>query len=118
MKLKNLLRKEMLTPQQLAEKKEVIGQSPALNLSFHLDHKFSNVGDSGKPELSFTISISSTGGKEYYKIISDQQEKEKFEIAISKEINLAARRLNRNIKQVIQKYGLKPRAEEEEEGGI
>lgn len=111
MKLKNLLRKEI---QQLSEKKEVIGESPTLNLTFHLDHKFSNVGENGKPELSFTISVSSTGGKEYYKNVFDKAEKEKFELAIRQEINKAAKRLNRNIKQVVQKYGLKPRMEEED----
>ena len=114
MKLKKLLEESMLDQQlNLNEKKEVIGQSPTLNLSFHLDHKFSNVGQTGKPELSFTISVSSTGGKEYYKVVSDQQEKEKFELAVRKEINKAAKRLNKNIKYVINKYGLQPRAEEE-----
>lgn len=115
MKLKSLLTKNMLkeTELPLNEKKEVIGESPSLNLSFHLDHKFSNVGDTGKPELSFTISVSSTGGKEYYKVVSDQAEKEKFELAVRKEIHRAAKRLNKNIEYIINKYQLKPRQEEE-----
>ncbi len=114
MKLKSLLQKEILnSEQQLREKKEVIGNSPAINLTFHLDHKFSNVGENGKPELSFTISVSSTGGKEYYKNVSDQQEKEKFELAVRKEINRAAKRLNKNIEYIINKYKLQPRVEEE-----
>jgi hypothetical protein len=114
MKLKSLLQKEILNnEQQLREKKEVIGNSPAINLTFHLDHKFSNVGENGKPELSFTISVSSTGGKEYYKNVSDQQEKEKFELAVRKEINRAAKRLNKNIEYIINKYKLQPRVEEE-----
>lgn len=113
MKLKNLLRKEVLNNEQmLDEKKEVIGESPLLNLSFHLDHKFSNVGENGKPELSFTISVSSTGGKEYYKNVSDQAEKEKFQLAVRKEINKAAKRLNKNIEYIVQKYNLQPRTEE------
>jgi len=113
MKLKNLLRKEILNQEgMLDEKKEVIGSSPALNLSFHLDHKFSNVGETGNPELSFTISISSTGGKEYYKVVSDQAEKEKFELAVRKEIRRAARRLNKNMELIVDKYKLKPRSEE------
>lgn len=113
MKLKNLLKKEILQKEQmLDEKKEVIGSSPAINLSFHLDHKFSNVGENGKPELSFTISVSSTGGKEYFKNVSDQAEKEKFELAVRKEINKAAKRLNKNIEYIIEKYHLQPRTEE------
>lgn len=113
MKLKNLLKKEILQKEQmLDEKKEVIGSSPTLNLSFHLDHKFSNVGENGKPELSFTVSVSSTGGKEYFKNVSDQAEKEKFELAVRKEINKAAKRLNKNIEYIIEKYHLQPRTEE------
>lgn len=116
MKLKNLLKKEVLqqSEQMLGEKKEVIGASPTLNLSFHLDHKFSSVGETGKPELSFTISVSSTGGKEYYKIVGDREEKEKFELAVRKEINKAAARLNKNIEFIIEKYGLTPRMKDEE----
>lgn len=113
MKLKNLLRKEVLNnDQMLDEKKEVIGESPMLNLTFHLDHKFSNVGENGKPELSFTISVSSTGGKEYYKNVFDKAEKEKFELAIRQEINKAAKRLNKNIKLIVNKYGLQARSVE------
>ncbi len=114
MKLKSILQKEILKEEEipLAEKKEVIGASPLLNLTFHLDHKFSNVGETGKPELTFTISVSSTGGKEYYKIVSDQAEKEKFELAVRKEINKAAKRLNKNMEYIVEKYQLKPRAEE------
>ena len=113
MKLKNLLRKEILNNgQTLSEKKEVIGESPALNLSIHLDHKFSNVGENGKPELSFTISVSSTGGKEYYKNVSDQAEKDKFEQAVRHEISKAAKRLNKNIEYIVNKYQLQPRNEE------
>lgn len=115
MKLKSLLKKEILNQEaQLDEKKEVIGNSPTLNLTFHLDHKFSNVGESGRPELSFTISVSSTGGKEYIKHVSDKAEKEKFELAVRKEINKAAKRLNKNIEFIINKYKLQPRREEEE----
>lgn len=113
MKLKNLLKKEVLHKEQrLDEKKEVIGSSPLLNLTFHLDHKFSNVGENGKPELSFTISVSSTGGKEYFKNVADQSEKEKFELAVRREINKAAKRLNKNIQYIIDKYNLQPRTEE------
>lgn len=115
MKLKNILPKQVIKEEglPLAEKKEAIGESPLLNLTFHLDHKFSNVGETGKPELSFTISVSSTGGKEYYRVISDQAEKEKFELAVRKELYKAAKRLNKNIEYIVEKYQLKPRAEEE-----
>ncbi len=115
MKLKSILQKEILkeTEVPLTEKKEAIGESPLLNLTLHLDHKFSNVGETGKPELSFTISVSSTGGKEYYKVVTDQAEKEKFELAVRKELNKAAKRLNNNMQYIIEKYQLKPRAEEE-----
>lgn len=114
MKLKRILQKEILKEDELpiAEKKEVVGSSPLLNLTFHLDHKFSSVGETGKPELSFTVSVSSTGGKEYYRVVSDQAEKEKFELAVRREINKAAKRLNKNIEYIVEKYQLKPRVEE------
>jgi len=115
MKLKKIFEEEILKEMEvpLDEKKEAIGESPLLNLTFHLDHKFSNVGDTGKPELSFTISVSSTGGKEYYKIVTDQAEKEKFELAVRKELYKAAKRLNKNMEYIVDKYQLKPRSEEE-----
>lgn len=111
MKLKELL---AMRDALLKEKKEAIGEVPLLNLTFHLNHLFHSVGDSGKPELEFTISVSSTGGKEFRRVVADKAEKEKFELAVRQEINKAVARLNKNMKYIVNKYSLKPKVEEEE----
>lgn len=112
MKLKELL---SLRDELLNEKKEAVGEVPLLNLTFHLNHTFSNVGDSGKPELSFVISISSTGGKEFTKIVTDQVEKQKYELAVKRELRKAILRLNKNIKYIVNQYGLQPKSEEDDQ---
>lgn len=111
MKLKELL---TLRNKLLNEKKEAVGEVPSLNLTFHLDQMFKNVGDSGKPELQFTISISSTGGKEYARVVGDKAEKEKFEIEVKQALQKAISRLNKNMNFIVKKYQLKAKQEEEE----
>lgn len=115
MKLKKLLELNNQANQMIQEKKEAVGEVPLLNLTFHLDHKFSNVGDSGKPELSFTISISSTGGKEFTRVVSDKAEKEKFELAVAHEVSKAVNRLSKNMQYIVSKYHLKEKAQPEDE---
>lgn len=112
MKLKELLN---LRDTLLREKKEAIGEVPLLNLTFHLDHTFKSVGDSGKPELHFTISISSTGGKEFTRIVADDAEKEKFQLAVKHEMRKAVARLNKNMKMIVNKYSLQAKEEKEDE---
>lgn len=112
MKLKELL---ALRDAMLSEKKEAIGEVPLLNLTFHLNHIYKSVGDTGKPELEFTISISSTGGKEFSKVVSDEAEKDKFRAAVRHEVQKAVARLNKNMKYIIKKYNLQPKAEEKPE---
>lgn len=109
MKLKELL---AMRDALLKEKKEAVGEVPLLNLTFHLDHTFHSVGDSGKPELNFTISISSTGGKDFTKLVADDTEKEKFELAVKHEMRKAVARLNKNMEYIVKKYGLHAKSEE------
>ncbi len=99
----------------LREKKEAVGEVPLLNLTFHLNHTFHSVGDSGKPELNFTISISSTGGKDFARIVGDEAEKDKFRLAVKHELQKAVARLNKNMKYIVKKYNLQPKAEEKPE---
>ncbi len=51
----------------LMEKKEAIASSPTTNLTLHFEKDFQAVGEEGTPEATFAISISSTGGKEFYR---------------------------------------------------
>lgn len=112
MKLKELL---ALRDAMLSEKKEAVGEVPLLNLTFHLNHTFHSVGETGKPELDFTISISSTGGKDFYRVVADEAEKDKFRAAVKHEIQKAVARLNKNMKYIVKKYNLQPKAEQKPE---
>ncbi len=109
MKLKEIM---AMRDALLKEKKEAVGEVPLLNLTFHLDHTFHSVGDSGKPELNFTISISSTGGKDFTKVVADDAEKEKFQLAVKREMRKAVARLNKNMEYIVKKYGLHTKSEE------
>ena len=106
MKLKKLLEK-----QRLDEKKEAIASSPSTNMTLHYDPGFKNVGEEGKPEFSFTISISSTGGKEFFRGVADTQESAKIEEGIKLELRRTLRKFDKRIQYIIEKYSLQARNE-------
>lgn len=101
MKLINLLEIETLE-----EKKEAIASSPATNMTLHYDSDFKQVGNEGSPEFSFTISISSTGGKQYGRVVADSDESDKLSEGIKQELRKALRRFNRNLDHIVSKYKL------------
>lgn len=90
--------------QSLEEKKEAIATSPSTNITLHFDEDFKQVGESGGPESSFTISMSSTGGKEFFRSIGDREESAKLEQGVKLELRRAVRRFDKHIKLVLQKY--------------
>jgi len=96
MKLKQLV--------PLREKKEAIATSPTTNITLHFDKGFNEVGETGSPEATFTISISSTGGKEFYRGVSDRSEEEKINEGIRLELRRALRRFDKQIQNVLTKY--------------
>jgi len=104
MKLKKLMPK-----QRLEEKKEAIATSPNTNMTLHYDSDFKAVGENGTPEFSFTISISSTGGKEFFRGISDKEEGAKLAEGAKLELRRALRKFDRNIQYVLDKYKLQSR---------
>lgn len=104
MKLKKLLEK-----QQLEEKKQAIATSPTTNITLHYDSGFTNVGEAGTPEFTFTISMSSTGGKEYFRGVSDSQESAKLAEGVRLELRRALRKFDKNISAIIEKYNLQAR---------
>lgn len=104
MKLKNLLEK-----QQLEEKKQAIATSPATNITLHYDSGFSNVGEEGSPEFSFVISMSSTGGKEYFRGVADSEESAKLAEGVRLELRRALRKFDKNVQFIIEKYKLQTR---------
>lgn len=104
MKLKKLLEK-----QKLEEKKEAIATSPNTNVTMHYDSDFKNVGEEGKPEFSFTISVSSTGGKEFFRSISDSEESAKLAEGVKLELRRALRKFDSRIAYILEKYNLQAR---------
>lgn len=107
MKLQNLLKKENV--QRLEEKKEAIATSPSTNMTIHFDHEFRQVGEAGTPELSYTISVSSTGGKEFFRSIGDSEEANKIAEGVRLELRRTLRMFDKRIQLINQKYKLQSR---------
>ena len=104
MKLKNLINKK-----KLEEKKEALATSNNTNMTIHYDSDYKAVGENGTPEFSFTISISSTGGKEFFRGISDKEEGAKLAEGAKLELRRALRKFDRNVQYVLDKYKLQSR---------
>lgn len=104
MKLKNLLEK-----QKLEEKKEAIATSPSTNMTLHYDSMFKNVGEDGRPEFSFTVSISSTGGKEFFRGVADTEESAKLAEGVRLELRRALRKFDKHVQYVLEKYKIQAR---------
>ena len=62
----------------LLEKKEAIATSPNTNMTLHYDPQFTEVGEDGKPEFSFSITMSSVGGKDFYRTVANKDEEKKL----------------------------------------
>ncbi len=104
MKLSKLLEK-----QKLNEKKEAIATSPSTNMTLHYDSDFKSVGEEGNPEFSFTISVSSTGGKEFFRGVGDSEESAKLAEGVKLELRRALRRFDKHVQHIINKYKLQAR---------
>lgn len=104
MKLSKLLEK-----QKLNEKKEAIASSPNTNMTLHYDSDFQSVGEEGNPEFIFTISISSTGGKEFFRGVADSEESAKLAQGVKLELRRALRKFDKHVQYIIDKYKVKPR---------
>lgn len=104
MKLSKLLEK-----QKLNEKKEAIATSPSTNMTLHYDSDFKNVGEEGNPEFSFTISVSSTGGKEFFRGVGDSEESAKLAEGVKLELRRALRKFDKHVQYIINKYKLQAR---------
>lgn len=106
MKLTDILRESSEDVDMLEEKKEAIATSENTNITLHYDSQFSSVGESGQPELSCTISMSSVGGKEYYRAVGDTNESAKIAEGVKLEFRRALRKFDRHIQHIIDKYKL------------
>jgi hypothetical protein len=112
MKLKNLIDKKHTmesVKQRLEEKKEAIATSPNTNMTLHYDADFKNVGEEGNPEFSFTISISSTGGKEFFRGVGDSEESAKLAEGVKLELRRALRKFDKHVLYILEKYKLQTR---------
>ena len=104
MKLRSLISK-----QRLEEKKEAISTSANTNMTIHYDSDFKQVGEGGSPEFSFTISVSSTGGKEFFRNVSDKEENAKLVEGTRLELRRAMRKFDKHVQYIIDKYKLQAR---------
>jgi hypothetical protein len=92
----------------LNEKKEAIATSPNTNMTLHYDPQFSEIGDeTGKPEFSYTISISSTGGKDFSRVVSGKEEEQKMAEAVKLELRRALRKFDARVAEINEKYNIK-----------
>ena len=90
----------------LNEKKEAI---PNTNMTLHYDPQFTEVGEDGKPEFSFDITMSSVGGKEFYRTVADKEEEQKLAEAVKLELRRALRKFDKRVEEVLEKYNVKAR---------
>lgn len=93
----------------LLEKKEAIASSSATNITLHYDPQFTEIGEEGKPEFSFTISMSSVGGKEYFRTVASKEEEEKLAEAVRLEFRRALRKFDNRVTELLQKYNINAR---------
>ena len=100
---------EVAVKQQLLEKKEAIATSEHTNMTLHYDSDFQEVGEGGGSEFTFTISISSTGGKDYFRAVSDKEESDKLSEAARLELRRAVRKFDKYVELIVQKYKLQAR---------
>ena len=101
MKLKTLV--------PLREKKEAIATSPATNMTLHFDKGFENVGEEGTPEATFSISISSVGGKEFFRGVGDSAEADKITEGVKLELRRAMRKFDKHVQYILDKYKFQAR---------
>ena len=100
---------EVAVKQNLLEKKEAIASSPNTNMTLHYDSDFKQVGESGSPEATFTISVSSTGGKEFFRGVADQEEGDKLTEAAKLELRRAMRKFDKYVELILEKYKFQSR---------
>ena len=93
----------------LSEKKEAIATSPNTNMTLHYDPQFSEVGEDGKPEFSFSITMSSVGGKDFYRTVANKDEEKKLAEAMKLELRRALRKFDKGIEAVLEKYNAQAR---------
>jgi len=90
----------------LLEKKEAIATSPNTNMTLHYDPQFTEIGEDGKPEFSFTITMSSVGGKEFYRTVADKEEEKRLAEAMKLELRRALRKFDSRVQEVLKKYNV------------
>jgi hypothetical protein len=90
----------------LLEKKEAIATSPNTNMTLHYDPQFTEIGENGKPEFSFTITMSSVGGKEFYRTVADKEEEKRLAEAMKLELRRALRKFDSRVQEVLKKYNV------------
>ena len=93
----------------LLEKKEAIATSPNTNMTLHYDPQFTEVGEDGKPEFSFDITMSSVGGKEFYRTVGNKDEEKKLAEAMKLELRRALRKFDKRVEAVLEKFNVKAR---------
>jgi hypothetical protein len=101
--------REAAIKQSLLEKKEAIASSPNTNMTLHYDSDFNEVGENGNPEATFTISVSSTGGKEFFRGVSDREEGDKLTEAAKLELRRAMRKFDKYVQLILEKYKFQAR---------
>ena len=91
----------------LLEKKEAIATSPNTNMTLHYDPQFTEVGEEGKPEFTFSITMSSVGGKDFRRTVANKDEEKKLAEAVKLELRRALRKFDNQVASILEKYSIK-----------
>ncbi len=97
------------TKAPLREKKQAIASSPHTNITLHFDSDFKQVGESGQPEASITISISTIGEKQFFRPVSDKEDSEKLAKLVQLELRKAMRNFDKRVELLVAKRKLQTR---------
>ena len=85
----------------LLEKKEAIATSNNTNMTLHYNPDFT--------EFSFEISVSSTGGKEFFRTVANKDEEKKLADGVKLELRRAMRKMDARIQEILEKYNMEAR---------
>ena len=100
---------EVAVKHALLEKKEAVATSVNTNMTLHCNSDFTELGEEGSPEVVYTLSISSTGGKDFFRGVSDSDESSKLEEAVKNDLRRAIRKFDKHIELILEKYKLQAR---------
>ena len=98
---------EVIQANSLLEKKEAIATTENTNMTLHCNSNYTEVSEDGSPQVTISLSISSTGGKDFARSVADGTEADNLEEGIRSDLRRAIRKFDKHVELILQKYKLK-----------